>query len=121
MAKVILFFLITIFSLQGSDKAASPELERECLQCHTAQKIPSEAIYRRYLLKYSSKETIRHKMFSYLRSPSVKKSVMPPQFFNKFSLTGRSELDDATLQKRVDEYIDYFDIGPRLYILPEKN
>jgi hypothetical protein len=121
MAKVILFFLIAIFSLQGSDKAAPPELMRECLQCHAAQKIPSEAIYRRYLLKYSSKETIRHRMFSYLRSPSVEQSIMPPQFFNKFPLTGRSELNDTILRQRVDDYIDYFDINPRLYVLPEKN
>jgi hypothetical protein len=121
MAKVILFFLIAIFSLQGSDKTAPPELERECLRCHTAQKIPSEAIYRRYLLKYSSKEMIRGKMFSFLRSPSVKKSIMPPQFFSKFPLTGRSELNDESLRQRIDEYVDYFDVNPRLYVLPEKN
>jgi hypothetical protein len=121
MAKVTLFLLTTIFFLQGSDKIAPPELERECLRCHTAQKIPSEAIYRRYLLKYSSKEMIRGKMFSFLRSPSVKKSIMPPQFFSKFSLTGRSELNDATLRQRIDAYVDYFDVNPRLYVLPEKN
>ncbi len=120
MVKAMLIYAITILSLYGDSKVAPPELERECLQCHTAQKIPSEAIYRRYLLKYSAKETIRQKMFSYLRSPSIKKSVMPPQFFNKFSLTGRSELDDAALHQRVDEYIDYFDVVPRLYILPEQ-
>jgi len=96
MVKATLIYAITILSLYGDSKVAPPELERECLQCHTAQKIPSEAIYRRY------------------------KSVMPPQFFNKFSLTGRSELDDAALHQRVDEYIDYFDVVPRLYILPEQ-
>ena len=118
MVKAILFFMITILSLQGSDRVAPLELERECLQCHDTQKIPSEAIYRRYLLKYSSKETIRQKMFSFLRSPSVEKSIMPSQFFNKFPLADRSELDDATLHQRVDDYIEYFDINPRLYILP---
>ena len=121
MVKAILFFMLAILFLQGGSEAPSPDLERECLQCHAAQKIPSEAIYRRYLLKYSSKETIRQKMFSYLRSPSVEKSIMPPQFFSKFPLTGRSELDNETLRQRVDDYIDYYDVNPRLYVLPEKN
>ena len=121
MVKMILFLMLAILSLQGGSEAPSPGLERECLRCHTVQKIPSEAIYRRYLLKYSSKETIRQKMFSYLRSPSVEKSIMPSQFFSKFPLTGRSELDDAALRQRVDDYIDYYDIDPRLYVVPERN
>jgi hypothetical protein len=108
-----------MLSIQGGSKTVFPELEKACLQCHTDQKIPSEAIYRRYLLKYSSRETIRQKMFSYLRSPSVEKSIMPPQFFSKFPITGRSELNDEILRQRIDDYIDYFDINPRLYVLPE--
>ena len=116
MVKVILFLMLVILSLQGGSEAPSPGLERECLRCHTVQKIPSEAIYRRYLLKYSSKETIRQKMFSYLKSPSEEKSIMPPQFFGKFPLAGRLELDDTILHQRIDDYIDYFDINKKLYI-----
>ena len=120
MAKIIFLFTATFFYLWGAEEAAPPMLQKECLQCHSRQKIPSGAIYRRYLLKYSSKATIKKKMLSYLRSPSEKHSIMPPQFFSKFPVKESSELDDTQLKQLVDAYIDYFDIGKRVIVLPEK-
>ena len=121
MAKMIFLFIAALLYLQGGEKAAPPVLQSECLQCHDQQKIPSEAIYRRYLLKYSSKALMKKKIFSYLRDPSEKKSIMPPQFFRKFSVKEASDLDDESLQQRVDAYINYFDIDKKLIVLPENN
>jgi len=127
MVKSIILFLFTLCSLWSSEKAASfaPErysaLERECLQCHKEQKIPSEGTYRRYLRKYSSKETIREMMLTYLKAPTVKKSIMPPQFFGKFAIKEVSQLKEEVLRKRIDDYIDYFDINKKLFIPAEKN
>ncbi|MEA3456617.1 MAG: hypothetical protein U9R26_08925 [Campylobacterota bacterium] len=127
MVRFIIFFLLTLCTLWGSEKASSltpgrdSALERECFQCHKEQKIPSAATYRRYLLKYSSKETIREMMFAYLKTPAVESSIMPPQFFSKFTIKEVSQLKDEALRKRIDEYIDYFDINKKLFIPPENN
>ncbi len=127
MVKSIILFLFMLCSLWGSVKAASfaPErystLERECLQCHKEQKIPSEATYRRYLRKYSSKATIKEKMLVYLKAPTVEQSIMPPQFFSKFTIKEVSQLKEDELRKRIDDYIDYFDINKKLFLPTEKN
>lgn len=120
MVKTIILFSIILLSLWGSEKPALSTLERECLRCHKAQKIPSEATYRRYLRKYSSKETIREKMLAYLKAPTIEKSIMPPQFFSKYPIKEVSLLKEETLRKRIDDYVDYFDINKKLFI-PEEN
>lgn len=127
MVKSIILFSITLCTLWSSEKAAlstpekNPVLERECFECHRAQKIPSEATYRRYLLKYSSKETIKEKMFIYLKSPSKERSIMPLQFFSKYPIKEASQLKEEVLRKRIDEYTDYFDINKRLFIPADSN
>ena len=127
MVKSIILFLLILCSLWGSKKAVTftPEryftLERECLQCHKTQKIPSEATYRRYLRKYSSKVMIKERMLAYLKTPSIERSIMPPQFFGKFAIKEASLLKEDELRKRIDDYMDYFDINKKLFIPVEKN
>jgi len=121
MAKIIFLMIVISLYLWGAEKVPPFALQNKCLACHTQQKIPSEAIYRRYLLKYSSKALIREKILAYLRKPSEKHSIMPPQFFSKFPLKEPSDLDEKQLAQLVDAYIDYFDIGKRLRVLPADN
>jgi len=127
MVKSIILFIFTLCSLWGSEKAAKsiPErysaLERECLQCHKEQKIPSEATYRRYLRKYSSKKTIREMMLAYLKAPSIEKSIMPPQFFGKFPIKEVSQLKEEVLRDRIDDYVRYYDVNTKLFIPLETN
>jgi hypothetical protein len=121
MVKFMILFVVVIVSLWGNRKVTSPELERECFQCHEVQKIPSEAIYRRYLLKYSSKKTIAEKMLIYLKTPSVEGSIMPPQFFRKYPIKEMLHLKEEILRKRIDEYIRYFDIDKKLFVPNESN
>ncbi len=127
MVRSIILFSVTLCSLWSSEKAAdfTPErystLERECLQCHKEQKIPSEATYRRYLRKYSSKATIKEKMLVYLKTPTVEQSIMPPQFFSKFTIKEGSQLEEKELRNRINDYVDYFDINKKLFIPAEKN
>ena len=120
MVKIIMLLSLSMFSLLGNEKLINSELERDCLKCHKDQSIPSEVIYRRYLMKYSSKETIREMMLAYLKAPSVESSIMPPQFFSKFPIKEMPQMKEEVLRKRIDEYIDYFDINKRLFI-PEEN
>ena len=121
MVRSIILFLFTLCSLWGSEKAADSTPERECFQCHKEQKIPSEATYRRYLRKYSSKDTIREMMLAYLKAPTIERSIMPPQFFSKFTIKEVSQLKEEELRKRIDDYVDYFDINKKLFIPAEKN
>jgi len=127
MVKSIILFLIVLCSLWSSEKAVDLTVERysvlkrDCLRCHKTQKIPSEATYRRYLRKYSSKATIKEKMLAYLKAPSIKSSIMPPQFFGKFPIKEVSQLKEEALRDRIDDYIDYFDINKKLFIPAEKN
>ncbi len=124
MVKLISLFLLVSLLLSADAKMLKPNidpsinsgLEKDCLACHQEQKIPSEFIYRRYLMKYSSKETIRKKLFSYLKSPSQQNSVMPPQFFGKYVVKEPTQLSDEILQKRIDDYIRLYDVGQKLFI-----
>ncbi len=115
MVKIMMLTTACVFLLFGNEQQVSPELENDCLRCHQTHNIPSEIIYRRYLLHYSSKETIKKKMVAYLTNPSKADSIMPPQFFDKFPPKEPNKLTQERLQQRVDEYILYFDINKKLY------
>lgn len=121
MEKIIFILFATLFSLWGRENTILDQsLQKECLQCHTQQQIPSEMIYRRYLLKYSSKALIRKKIFAYFKAPSPEVSIMPAPFFKKFPIKKRSSLDDQTLKELIDAYIRKFDVDKKIYIIPEK-
>ena len=120
MVKLISVVLLALLPLSADipivNSNTDSGLEKDCLACHQEQKIPSEFIYRRYLMKYSSKETIRQKLFSYLKSPSQQNSVMPPQFFGKYVVKEPTRLSDEILKKRIDDYIKLYDVGQKLFI-----
>ncbi len=110
-------FLIFIFiaSVAQSDEA-SDLVRQNCLDCHKRQKIPSELIYRRYLLKFSTNDKIKEHLISYLKDPKVENSIMPKQFFLKFPQKKALDLNDSVLEESIEEYLNYFDIKKRLKI-----
>ncbi len=120
MAKIVLIFCMAFFSLWGEDHLAEHSLQKVCLSCHTQQQIPSEMIYRRYLLKYSSTSVIKEKIHAYLKAPSTQASIMPEPFFRKFPLKEPSDLNDKTLQQLIDAYVDLYDVRKKIYVVPEK-
>jgi len=95
---------------------ADAMLERNCLECHREQKLPDNLIYRRYLLKYSSRQRIEKALVEYLKHPSRKTSIMPVEFFLRFPMREPIKLDDTALHESVRKYIDYFDIRKRLQL-----
>jgi len=121
MGKIILIFLTVLISLSAGEKTTDEALQKECLQCHTEQQIPSGMIYRRYLMKYSSKTLIKEKIFAYLKAPSTETSIMPAPFFKKFPLKEASKLDDKTLHQMIDSYIKHFDVDQKIYVVPEES
>jgi len=115
MVRILSFLLILHTLIQAQT------LQEACLSCHQVQNIPSEMIYRRYLLKYSSKEEIRTHIFSYLKQPEEERSIMPMQFFKKFPKKTPTHLDDKRLKKFIDLYIEHFDVSSRIHIIYREN
>ncbi|MBA1421548.1 MAG: hypothetical protein FAF03_12160 [Epsilonproteobacteria bacterium] len=117
MGKIVIIFAIltaTIFAeTEGSDS-----LEKNCLACHKKQQIPSALIYRRYLMKYSTSAQIEEAIFRYLKDPKKENSIMPPQFFLKFPMREKMELDDATLKHNIKSYLKKFDV--KQYLIVDK-
>ncbi len=114
MGKALLVILLYGTILLAQEP--SPSLQANCLTCHQTQQIPSELIYRRYLLRYSDTKLIKEQMFSYLQKPNKKNSIMPKQFFLKFSMKKMLDLNTSLLRKGIEEYINFFDIKKRLVI-----
>ena len=107
MERLILILLLTF---QTFAKETPTELEKNCLTCHREQKIPSELIYRRYLLKYSTDEAITEQLRLYLKEPTKETSIMPKQFFLKFPEKKALDLNETTLKEDIRAYLDYFDV-----------
>jgi hypothetical protein len=116
MEKIIFFFALLCIVGYAQDVNAEDkqQLQKECLQCHVEQQIPSALVYRRYLMKYSTVERMEKAIFSYIKNPDQKHSIMPPQFFLKFPMKEVSTLDDDTLQKMIKRYLNTFDVKKKL-------
>ncbi len=112
---VKLFLIIpTLFLTLSNAKEASTFLQKNCLTCHVQQQIPSELIYRRYLMKYSTHKSIKKQLLSYLQNPSTQTSIMPKQFFLKFPQKKALDLNETILEQSIEAYLDYFDVRDRL-------
>ena len=92
------------------------EFKKVCLECHKQQQIPSGLIYKRYLLKYSNNKYIKKAMLSYIKNPKKENSIMPKPFFLKFPMKDKIILDDSTLHRYIQLYIEMFDIRKKLIL-----
>jgi len=116
MGKIIIFlslFLLGAYAQESEEMI----LENRCLSCHVKQQIPSELIYRRYLMKYSTKEAMATAMMKYLKKPRKETSIMPSQFFLKFPMKTNLGLSDETLRQNISTFIDVLDVKKKL-VLP---
>lgn len=91
-------------------------LQKNCLECHIKQQIPSGLIYRRYLTKYSTHDTITKHLVSYLKNPQKTNSIMPKQFFLRFPTKEALDLNESELNQSIKAYLDYFDIRKKLLL-----
>ena len=120
MGKIIIFFtlLCMVSNAQEVNAEDNQQLQKECLQCHVDQQIPSALVYRRYLMKYSTFERMEGAIYTYIKNPDQKHSIMPPQFFLKFPMKEATTLDDDMLQKMIKSYLNTFDVKKKL-VLPQ--
>jgi len=105
--------ILTILSILSTYSYAG-FLDDKCLNCHNQQKIPSQLIYKKYLIKYSSNKIIKKKIIDYLNKPMSNKSIMPQQFFLKFPMKDRLNMTRKELEMGVDRFIDKFGLKIRI-------
>lgn len=115
---VIVISLCTFYLFANTDAQSMKNLDSACLSCHTQQQIPNRLIYKRYLMLYSTDKRMEKAMFKYLKNPAKETSIMPPQFFLKFPMKEKLELDDMVLKINIREYLKKFNI--REHIIIEK-
>ena len=104
MVKTILLLLsFTIFTNASVFK-------EKCMSCHNEQSIPFEMIYKRYLIKYSSKSEIKKAIFIMCKNPSIEKSIVPRGFLRRFGVKKPCKISDSDLSIAIDDFINYYDI-----------
>ena len=110
MGKLIILLILMLSELTAMNIDDVNTLEKECLSCHKTQQIPDDLIYRRYLMVYSTSSRMEKAIFSYIKNPDKKNSVMHHPFFFKFPMKETLELEDAILIKMIKEYLITFDV-----------
>jgi hypothetical protein len=116
MGKIILLALL-FFTRVYAQETQVQKLENKCLSCHAKQQIPSELIYRRYLMRYSTKDAVAEAMLRYLKNPKKETSIMPSQFFLKFPMKQSFAFSEEILRENISSFIDMFDVKKKL-VLP---
>lgn len=114
---ILLWLSAMCIAAQGNEYVEPKNLYTACLKCHQSEQVPSSLVYRRYLMRYSTPERIKKAMFFYLKAPEKADSIMPTQFFLKFPMKKKMQMNDMLLKKYVREYIEQFDVKKRL-VLP---
>lgn len=87
--------------------------EKNCLECHVNE-FKLNMFMKKYSLKYSSERAIKKAIVSYLKEPSLKASVLPFGFLNRFGIKDASDLEDKELQDMIDIYYKKYNISSRI-------
>ena len=113
---VVIFSFLSLFLYAQELHVQNQTLQNSCLSCHQEHQIPSALIYKRYLKIYSTSDRMEEAMFAYIKNPLKEHSIMPPQFFLKFPMKEKNVLDDSSLRKNIQAYLDAFDLKKKLVL-----
>ncbi len=108
--------VITVSFLMFFMQLEATSLDKNCISCHQKLDIPSQLIYKRYLLKYSTDEYMEEVIFNYLKNPKKEQSIMPKVFFTKFPVKTKMNIKDKILVKNIRSFLKKFDIKKRLIL-----
>jgi len=114
--RTLIIITTTLIATANPITKPSNRLTNSCLNCHTKQKIPSELIYRRYLMRYSTDKKMQKRILAYLKKPTPSNSIMPKQFFLKFPMKKRLDINGSILERDIKGYLDYFNIKNKLKV-----
>jgi len=110
MVNIVITLLITTIFMQASS------FKNECMRCHEKQNIPFEMIYKRYLIKYSSKSTIKQAIFKMCKNPTIERSLVPPSFLRRYGIKQACTLNDKDLYNAIEEFINFYDIKKNIQL-----
>lgn len=120
MGKIIFICTVFFISIYANDLKVedTQRVEKACLYCHQQNQIPNALIYRRYLVKYSTKEAITTAIMTYIKNPKKEYSIMPQPFFSKFPMKEVSKYEDKVLKQDIERFLEIFDVKKKL-VLPK--
>jgi len=109
MVKNIFFILLLVSALEAN------RFEANCASCHKLFPVEIDKFLYRYILKYSSEESVKVALAEYLSNPTREKSVMPEPFILRFGIKKPSDLNGTELQNAIDDYWLMYKIEGTLY------
>lgn len=111
MVKIIIFLLINISIFANENLNV---YEKNCVSCHNSLPVSIDKYFYRYLLKYSGEEQVKKSIFSYLKNPSKKTTIMPLSFIERFGVKNKTILSDDELKDAIDIYWDKYQVFNKL-------
>ena len=107
MVKILLIVLLHVVLTAGV-------YEQNCVECHKSMPVKIDKFFYRYLLKYSSEESLKSALTSYLKNPTKEKTILQEGLQNRFGVKGRTTLSNKELKKAVDKYWEIYKVFGKL-------
>ncbi|DAB31859.1 MAG TPA: hypothetical protein CFH79_06890 [Sulfurospirillum sp. UBA11407] len=108
MGKLVISLLVLQLALSAS------VYEKNCVACHEQMPVKIDKFFYRYLLKYSSEESLKSALFSYLKNPTKETTILQEGLLNRFGLKEKTTLNDKELQEAIDEYWEKYKVFGKL-------
>jgi len=110
MVRVV--FLVIVLSVYSF--AQKNIYEQNCVACHKKIPVTIDKYFYRYLLQYSSEDSVKKAMFLFLRNPTKEKSLMSESLIKRFGLKKRTKLSDSELKEAIDIYWQEYNLFDKL-------
>ena len=107
MVKILILSLL--FNLSYADI-----YKNNCVACHSKYPVKLDKFFYRYLLKYSSEREVKRAIESFLKNPTLKKTIMPDGFINRFGIKDKSNLNLQELKEAIDIYWESYKVFGKL-------
>ena len=108
MVKKFILSILCIAILNASS------YEDNCLECHGSD-FKFSMFMQKYTVKYSSEKRIKEAMYSYLKNPTIEKSILPFGYLKRFGIKEKSTLDDKVLREMIDIYYEKYNMKSKIY------
>ena len=105
MVKKLFLVVLLLCNLNANDI-----FDRECVYCHKVLTVSLKDVFFKYLLRYSSENSVKSVMFFYLKNPSIQLSVMPKEYVRIFGIKEKTKLNDSDLKRAIDIYWDRYKV-----------
>ena len=108
MIKLFLIIILLISHLSGNS------YENNCLKCHNKLPVSIDKYFYRYLLKYSSENSVKKAISNYLKNPNKDTTIMPEAFIKRFGIKNKTVLNDKQLEEALDIYWQTYKVFGKL-------